>query len=395
MQKLSLTMPKLPWSIVAIASLLIVTGAFYMTRTRLSANENTSEMVTPAAPTAVTAVGRIEPQGSIIKLSVTKSQDSRVNQILVKEGEQVKAGQIIAILQGLDKEQAAIAKAEQNVALQQARLQQSQTATATDGTFQAQVFTVKQLQAELATETASGQATVEQQQVKVQKAQQDYNRFEQLALDGAISEAELDGYRETLKLAQAEVKTAQADLDNIRSSLSAQIESAQAKLMALDEVRPVAVAVAHAQVSQAVAELEVAQAALEDFYVRVPVAGQILSINTQVGEQVNAQEGIVDLAQTEQMYVIAEVYETDIPRVKQGQRATVVSESGGLNATLQGTVEHIGLQIKKTDVLQSDPAADENARIVEVKIRLDPADSEKVKALTYMQVRVKILSGAL
>ena len=123
---------------------------------------------------------------------------------------------------------------------------------------------------------------------------------------------------------------------------------------------------------------------------RVPIDGQILKINTLVGEQVDTREGIVELRRTNQMYAIAEVYETDVGQVKVGQRATVVSEHGGFEGELQGTVDHIGLQIKKQDVLEADPAAEKDARVVEVKVRLDPQDSDKVAGLTNLQVRVRI-----
>lgn len=77
---------------------------------------------------------------------------------------------------------------------------------------------------------------------------------------------------------------------------------------------------------------------------RVPVDGQILKINTHVGEQVNISEGILELSRIKQMYAIAEVYETDIGKVKVGQRATVISEHSRFDGKLQGTVDHIGLQ---------------------------------------------------
>jgi HlyD family secretion protein len=124
--------------------------------------------------------------------------------------------------------------------------------------------------------------------------------------------------------------------------------------------------------------------------VRVPIDGQILKINTLVGEQVDTSEGIVELGKIKQMYAIAEVYETDVGQVKVGQRALIISEHGGFTGEIQGTVDHIGLQIKKQDVLESDPAAAKDARVVEVKVRLDPQDSAKVAALTNLQVRVKI-----
>jgi HlyD family secretion protein len=135
---------------------------------------------------------------------------------------------------------------------------------------------------------------------------------------------------------------------------------------------------------------------LDDTQVRVPVAGQILKINTRVGEQVNTSNGIAELGQTQQMYALTEVYETDITKVRLGQRAVLTSEYGGFSGEIAGTVEHIGRQIRKSsqaeasDSTTNNPTTDNNARIVEVKVRLDPKDSTKVAALTGMQVRVKI-----
>jgi len=90
------------------------------------------------------------------------------------------------------------------------------------------------------------------------------------------------------------------------------------------------------------------------------------------------------------MYAIAEVYETDVGMVEVGDKAEVISEHGGFTGKLRGTVDHVGLQIKKQDILESDPSANKDARVVEVKVRLDPQDSEKVAKLTNLQVRVKI-----
>jgi len=205
-----------------------------------------------------------------------------------------------------------------------------------------------------------------------------------------VSGSDLDARLKTLETAQASLQQARFQLANTQQTLTAQIEAAAQTLQQLDEVRPVDVTVAQAELDYARSQLNRARVDLEDFYVRVPVAGQILRINTRVGERVNPDQGIVDLGQTDQMVVIAEVYETDVPKLSVGQRATITSENGGFSDVLEGTVESIGLQIRKTDVLNSDPAADTNARVVEVKIKLDPESSEQVAGLTYMQVRVKI-----
>ena len=88
------------------------------------------------------------------------------------------------------------------------------------------------------------------------------------------------------------------------------------------------------------------------------------------------------------MYAIAEVYETDIAKVRNGQRATITSPV--FVGNLEGTVTRIGKQIGKKDVLNTDPAADTDARVIEVRIRLDPESSKKVASLTNLQVQVKI-----
>jgi HlyD family secretion protein len=86
---------------------------------------------------------------------------------------------------------------------------------------------------------------------------------------------------------------------------------------------------------------------------------------------------------------VAEVYETDIGRVRPGQRAEVTSPA--LPGPVGGTVERVGLMVYKNDVLDVDPVADADARVVEVRIRLDP--SQEAAALSNLQVAVRIFSG--
>ncbi|MBE9112518.1 HlyD family efflux transporter periplasmic adaptor subunit, partial [Nodosilinea sp. LEGE 07298] len=331
-----------------------------------------------------------EPTSSVIKLSVANAQDSRVNQLLVREGDRVEANQVIATLQGIEKLQAEVAEAEQNVALQQAKVVQAQTAAATPSERTAQQATIRQLEAELRATEQQNQAAIDGATATLREAQTNYERYRQLYNRGAVSATELDSRQKTLDTARASLRDAEAQLVGTRQTLSAQIQSTTASVNQLSEIRPVDVTVAQAEVAYAQSQAERARADLEDFYVRVPVAGQILRINTRVGERVNPDQGIVDLGQTEQMVVIAEVYETDVPKLAVGQSAEITSENGGFTNTLRGEVESIGLQIRKTDVLNSDPATDSNARVVEVKIRLNPSASQQVAELTYMQVRVKI-----
>jgi HlyD family secretion protein len=136
------------------------------------------------------------------------------------------------------------------------------------------------------------------------------------------------------------------------------------------------------------AQLQAARATLDQATVRAPVRGQVIKVHARRGERVG-QQGIAEIAQNDAMYAIAEVYETDVRWVKVGQPAKVTSPA--LTEPLTGTVEQVGFKIGKLDVLAADPAAKTDARVVEVKIRLD--DSKRAAPLTNLQVDVFIQPG--
>ena len=73
-----------------------------------------------------------------------------------------------------------------------------------------------------------------------------------------------------------------------------------------------------------------------------------------------------------------------------GQRVDIISEGNSFSGDLKGSVAQLGLKIGRKDVLSTDPAAAVDARVVEVKIRLDATDSKKVANLTNSNVIVKI-----
>jgi len=133
------------------------------------------------------------------------------------------------------------------------------------------------------------------------------------------------------------------------------------------------------------AQLQHAKADLDLAVVRAPVSGRVLDVHAREGERVGP-DGIAELAQTDAMYAIAEIYETDVLRLRVGQRATITSAA--LPHPVSGAVDRIGLKIGKKDVLSVDPAAKTDARVVEVRIRLD--DPTEVAGLTNLEVDVAI-----
>jgi HlyD family secretion protein len=142
---------------------------------------------------------------------------------------------------------------------------------------------------------------------------------------------------------------------------------------------------AEAGVRAAQAALDAARAELELAVVRSPIAGRVLEVHARAGERVGP-DGVVELGRTDEMFAVAEVYETDIGRVKEGQHATVTSPA--LARPLAGSVERVGLKIGKQDAVSADPVAKTDARVVEVQIRLD--EPAAAASLTNLQVEVEI-----
>lgn len=359
--------------------------------------KETSEAIETAkvTPSKVIATGKLLPEGGVIKISAINAQDSRVEKLLVQEGDFVVANQTIAILQGKEKAQQQLRDAQANVEIKQGQLSRIQQGEAKQGEIAAQLAVITEIEARLATETRQKEAQISQAEATLRNAQGKYQRYTPLAQQGAIGVSLLNDVQEELEKAKGALVQLEAELEHTESTLQAKLAQEKANLAQLQEVRPIDVAIAQAELKQAQIQVEQYKAELDNTNVRVPVAGQILRINTRVGEQVNVQQGIAELGQTKQIYAIAEIQETDITKISLGQPATIKSEYGGFEGAIKGTVAKIGLQIGKSRIDEDrqnpdNPANDLNERVVEVKIRLNPEDSSTVAAFTGMQVKVNI-----
>jgi HlyD family secretion protein len=364
------------------------------TTSQANINLNSQIAVEPAPVTAVVALGQIEPEGEVIRLSVPNAQDSRVNQILVKEGDFVQRNQIIAILQGIDQLEADLKDAETDVSLQQAELLKVQQGEAKKAEIAAQTATINRLKAQLKAETIQKQAAINIADATLEEAQLTYQRRQDLSTQGAISIADADTAKRELATAEATLMERTAELDKTITTLQAQILEEEARLTQLTEIRPVDIEIANLRLQKAKIAVIQRKARLENAKVRAPAFGQILRINTRIGEQVNTSLGIVEIARTDRMFAVAEVAETDIDKIRLGQQATISSEYGGFSGDIKGNVEQIALQIGKRTLQDAantrGPTTDDNSRVIAVKIRIDPQYNSQIAALTYMLVRVKI-----
>ena len=341
----------------------------------------------PPPAKKVTALGRLEPQGEVIELSAPLALDGdRIAQLLVKEGETVKAGQIVAILDSHKRLQDAVMQAKQEVKVAQTKLAQVK-AGAKSGEITAQKATIARLKAENSTQITAQKAHIARLQAELNNAQSEYQRNQTLYEQGAISASDRDSKRLTFQAAQQQLAQAIANLNRIRSSGQEQLNAAKATLNQIAEVRPVDVKVAQAEVDRTIATLKQAKTNLEQAYIRAPMVGQIIKIHARVGEKI-ADSGIAQIAQTQQMMVIAEVYQTDITKIKLGQKAVISGQA--FNRELEGEVIQIGLQVNRQNVFSNQPGENLDRRVVDVKIRLNPEDSKRASGLTNLQVQTAI-----
>ncbi len=373
--------------IIGIAILIAGMGVYALQPFAPSEPEAVTITTMPEIKT-VTALGKLEPSGEIITVSVSSSsQGNRIEELLVQEGDEIEKGQVIAVLDSRDRLEAALNQAQEQVGVAQANLAQVK-AGAKAGEINAQEAVIARIEAERSNDIMAQTATVSRLEAELNNAQVEYQRYKQLYQDGAISASEKDSKYLTLATAKEQLAEAKANLNRIKSSQQKQIAEAKATLNKIAEVRPVDVEVAAAEVRQAQAAVKTAQADLNQALIKSPQAGRVIKIMTRPGEVVSNDEGIARIGQTSQMYAMAEVYESDISKIKLGQLVTVTSSA--ISGKLTGTVAKIGLEIQRLDIVNTDPTANIDARVVEVKVKLDQESSQKAAGLTNLQVQTRI-----
>ncbi len=347
--------------------------------------------IVATAPTVetVSALGRLEPEGEVIHVfAPTSSEGARVEALKVSHGQQIRKGEVIAVLDTYQRRQAALQEAQEQLRVAQARLGQVE-AGAKSGEIRAQAQVVDRQQVELQTEMIAQKAMIARLQAELRNAEIEARRYQTLYTDGAVSASMRDQKQLTADTVWQQLNEARANLSRIQLSRQKQLAQAQATLDQIAEVRPVDVNVVLTQVAQAQASVARAQAELDLATVRSPQDGQVLKIHTRPGELVGTQ-GIISLGQTQTMVAVAEVYELDVSRIRSGQTATVTSKNNAFPDVLRGKVVEVGLEINKQDVLNTDPAAKFDARVVEVKVRLDEPSSRRVSGLTNLSVQVSL-----
>ncbi len=337
-------------SVVGVFSAIGVGAGLYY-RTKSSSEKKPTIVAPPEIPQTVSAWGRLAPQSDVIPLSAAANQFvACVEKLKVSEGDSIVIGQEIAVLDSNRRRQAVVDEAAARVATARAKLAMARGGAKPE-------------------EIAVQQALIEVSQAEFDDAKQQYDRGAGLVSSQSISQEDQAARLTRLKKAAASLSQAKNQLDSLKNPRAEDIAYAQA------------------EVAFAESSLAVAQADLEQSIIRSPIDGKVLQVNAREGEKIGEQ-GVVDIGDTRVMHAIAEVYEEDIGRVQVGQTAEVFIPS--LHRRLKGSVKRISRIVARKSVFSNDPVEDTDARVVEVRIALEPDGSELVAGLSNARIHARI-----
>ena len=169
--------------------------------------------------------------------------------------------------------------------------------------------------------------------------------------------ADLAAVNARLQALQAQIRLQRREVERYANAASTGAES----FARLDEKRDELVKL-EGQWREALAQRQGLQVDLANSELRAPLDATVLKIHAQVGERPGS-EGVLELGASDRMEAVAEVYESDINRVRVGQSVSLTSENGGFSGTLQARVLRISPQVSRRQVLSTDPTGDADARV--------------------------------
>lgn len=296
----------------------------------------------------VAAEGKVEAlPGYDVKVS-SGELNAKVEKILVQEGEPVKAGQVVAILQN-EELQSAVRRAESELRVARSRLAEVRSGARAE-------------------EIREAQAAWEGASAVLREAESQLERTRRLRAQGMASAAALDERQRAHDAARAAVNQA----EQRRRLLEAGPRAETVRLYA-------------DQVKLAEAALDYSRRLLERTYIRSPIAGTVIERYVEEGEGVTPEIPILGVADLDRLWLNVEVDEADIGKVKPGDPVEITSDAYR-GAIFKGRVRQVSDYVGVRRIRPSDPAVNLGLKVVQVKIELD----EKTPLKLGMTVDVKI-----
>lgn len=273
------------------------------------------------------------------EMSIVPKMGGKVEQILVKEGDSVKAGQTIIML-------------EQKDVLSQ--VNQAQAA------YEAAMTQLNNLKnGQLPQQIAQLEAAVSQAEANFNNAEKNYERMKTLLDEEAITQQQFEAAELQYKVAKEQYESAKTQLE-----------------LTKEKTAPGSIDLASAQVKQAEAALSAAKTALDNCVITSPVNGVIGSITAKVGQLVAAGYSVATVGDLNTIEIQINVTEDKVTGLKVGQEAEISSDALG-DTTLKGKVVSVS------------PFKDARTQVYPVKVQA-PNENNILKSGMFARVKLTV-----
>ncbi|RZG77130.1 HlyD family efflux transporter periplasmic adaptor subunit [Acinetobacter sp. WCHAc060025] len=295
--------------------------------------------------------------------AVTSMVSGQVEKVLVSDTQQVKKGDVLAIIDNRD---AKIALAQAEAQLAKAKRQYTQS-SANSSSLSSQILISSD-------DINSAKAQVAQAEVAYTQAQQEFARRQQLNATGAISKEEFSKAQSALDNAKASVNVAKAVLaqtESKRKAAQSNLDANEALIRGTSQSSTPDVLAAQAVVDQALLDLQRTE-------IKAPLDGVIAGRSIQIGQRVAAGSSLMKIVPISELYVDANFKESQLKDVKVGQKATLTSDLYGKKVEYHGTV--IGFSGGTGSAFALIPAQNATGNWIKVvqrlpvRIKLDPKE---------------------
>jgi ABC exporter DevB family membrane fusion protein len=381
--------------VLCVASLAAGGAAGYYLHRLEGKAASTAQPPPDAEVRSLSALGQVQPADGVIAIygppgdRILKFAES------LHPGQTVKAGAPLVILESQKARQKEVALAETQ--LNQARQQRQAIQKAADAKLEELETETKELDNRKKDDLA-----VQDARIQVYRAQADQARTQLTRLEGLsgqrVSPTEMEQARLAVDVARGQLEGAEAVRTQTLNTYRRQSELAQVKKKGILTERDQAlqaVPVEAAQQSERLAHLR-----LDECTLKVPeevVTATVLRVPGHAG-QVTGTQPILELAANDAIVVEAEVYESDLDRLYNGLKkpegvpATVQARAleGSKTNPLTGQVQpdQVGRLVVHNQLLSLSPRADQDRRVVPVRVLLDSQSAERARKFIGLQVDV-------
>ena len=351
------------WKVGLIAGGLILIGAtttYVVTKrnnSQITVEELTEPVLQEDLSVRIRASGTVEPIKSV---NVSPKDPGRIIKILVEQGDRIKQGQTLAIMENLE---IAAQKAQTNAQLEQAIANLEQNKVTLQGEIAQAEARLKQSQAQLELAQARLPKGITQAEAQLRSAQSRLNltqervrRNQYLLEQGAISQDTFDEAVNENANALANFNEIEELVQQLRTTenpeiaqLEAQVLEAKTTLQKLQNSYQSEINALEAQVMAARAGLQQSAVQYEDTIVTAPFAGTVtqryavegsfVTPTTAASASASASASSI-LTLVQGLEIIAKVPEVDIGQLKAGQKVEIIADAYPEDV-FQGTVKRI------------------------------------------------------